>query len=84
VPEARRAIDAAFATLARTGEVVWSPMLHLLRAQVRLGEDSRSREAARGDLETALSVAREQGAARAVGQAEAALAALAALEAPTP
>jgi tetratricopeptide (TPR) repeat protein len=81
VPEARRAIDAAFATLARTGEVVWSPMLHLLRAQVRLAEDSRSRAAARGDLETALSVAREQGAARAVGEAEAALAALGA---PTP
>jgi tetratricopeptide (TPR) repeat protein len=77
VADARRAIDSAFATLARTGEVVWGPMLHLRRAEVTLAEDSRSRAAARADIDTALTIARGQGAQRAEVEAERALAALA-------
>jgi tetratricopeptide (TPR) repeat protein len=73
VTDSRRAIDAAFGTLARTGEVVWSPMLHLLRARVQLAENSRSRAAARADIETARAIAQQQGAHRAVLQAEKAL-----------
>jgi tetratricopeptide (TPR) repeat protein len=57
VADARRAIDAGFATLARTGEVVWGPMLHRLRAEVTLAEDSRSRASAQMDLDTAQRIA---------------------------
>ena len=76
VADARRAIDAGFATLARTGEVVWGPMLHLLRAEVTLAEDSRSRASARLDVEEAWRIASAHGARRAMSAAEMALARL--------
>ncbi len=76
VVDARRAIDAGFATLARTGEVVWGPMLHLLRAEVTLAEDSRSRAAARRDVEEAWRIADGHGAKRATTTAELTLARL--------
>jgi tetratricopeptide (TPR) repeat protein len=76
VPDARRAIDAGFATLARTGEVIWGPMLHLLRAQVMLAEDGRSRASARAEMQEAQRIAQSHGARRAVDAAALALAAL--------
>jgi tetratricopeptide (TPR) repeat protein len=76
VPDARRAVDEGFAVVVRTGEVIWLPELHRIRARVLLAESAAGRDAAAAELRDAINRAEQMGATLFAARAQRALTAL--------
>jgi tetratricopeptide (TPR) repeat protein len=76
VADARRSVDEGLAIVARTGEVVWLPELHRIRARVHLAGSESAHELAAADLRKAVAHATAQGATLFAKRAERALLAL--------
>jgi predicted ATPase len=76
VADARRVVDEGLAIVARTGEVVWLPELHRIRARVHLAGSESAHELATADLRDAVAHATAQGATLFAKRAERALLAL--------
>jgi hypothetical protein len=74
--DARRAVEAGFATVERTGEVVWRPELLRHQARVLLADEADAIEPARRLLAQARTEAEAMGASLFATRADEALAAL--------